>query len=129
MCVSEICAMIIVWTLADPWQAGVVFLQDCHYLRATEFGRNVRVTRAHFALLRTGDRNVILGIMWTRLRRRHSVALPAVKGDVDLQRLGQKGAGPQLIEDMMRVKGGVVAADSGMIAPHDQMRAAEVLTN
>src|SRR5262249_35031746 len=75
------------------------------------------------------DRNVMLRIVGTGLRCRHSVALAAVESDVDFQRLGDKSAVPQLIEHVVRVERTVVAADAGMVAPDDKMRAAEVLAN
>src|ERR1700686_2037140 len=40
-----------------------------------------------------------------------------------------KCAGPQLIEDVMRIEGAVVVADAGMVSPNDKVRAAEVLAN
>src|SRR6516165_1590886 len=71
----------------------------------------------------------MLRIVRTGLRRRHSVTLAAIKSDVDLQRLGNKCALPQLIEDVVRVEGTVVVADTGMVSPVNKMRAAEVLSN
>ena len=68
-------------------------------------------------------------IVGTGLACRHSVTLAAVEGDVDLQRSGLKRAVPQLVEDVMGIEGTVVVADPGMVAPDDQMRAAEILAN
>ena len=72
---------------------------------------------------------MIFRIVGAGLRRRHPVAFPAIERDVDLQRLGQKRAWPQLIENVLRVEGTVVAADAGMVATDDKMRAAEILAN
>src|SRR5262249_56145700 len=109
--------------------ACVVLLEDRHHLRPTKLGRYLRVGGEHFTLLGAGDRNVMLRIVGTGLRRRHSVALPAVKSDVDLQWLGMKCAGPQLIEDVMRIEGAVVVADAGMVAPDDNFGTAQLLAN
>src|SRR5260370_435578 len=102
-------------------QACVVLLEDRHHLRPAKLGWYVRIGREHLTLLRARDRNVMLGIVGTGLRRRHSVALPAVKSDVDLQRLGMKCTRPQLIEDVMRIEGTVVVADAGRVAPDDKV--------
>ena len=67
--------------------------------------------------------------MRTGLGRRHSVALATVEGDVNLQWLGEKRSGPQLIEDVVGIERTVIVADAGMVAPDDQMRTAEVLTD
>src|SRR5262245_44834987 len=63
------------------------------------------------------------------LRRRHSVTFPTVESDVDLQRLDMKRAVPQLIEDVMRIERTVIVADAGVVAPDDEVGAAEVLAN
>ena len=110
-------------------QTRVIFLEDRHHLRPAELGRYVRIGREHLTLLRAGDRNMILRIVGTGLRRRHSVTLPAVKSDVDLQRFSVKRAVPQLVEDVMRIEGTVVIADAGVVAPDDQVRAAKILAN
>src|SRR5262245_47169684 len=72
---------------------------------------------------------MVLRIMGTGLGRLPSVALAAIKGDVDLQRSRVKRTVPQLVEDVMRIEGTVVIADAGVVAPDDQMRAAEILAN
>ena len=72
---------------------------------------------------------MFLRIVRAGFRRRHAVALPAIERDVDFQWLGQQRARPKLIEDVMGIKGAVVTADAGMVAPDDQMRAAEVLAD
>src|SRR5258708_27153276 len=115
--------------LACRSQACVVLLEDRHHLRSAKLGWYVRIGREHLTLRRARDRNVMLGIVGTGLRRRHSVALPAVKSDVDLQRLGMKCTRPQLIEDVMRIEGTVVVADAGVVAPDDKVPTAEVLAN
>src|SRR5260370_28628558 len=98
-------------------QDCVVLLDDRHHLRPAKLGWYVRIGREHLTLLRARDRNVMLGIVGTGLRRRHSVALPAVKSDVDLQRLRMKCTRPQLIEDEMGIEGTVVVADAAVVAP------------
>src|SRR5260370_38517742 len=110
-------------------QACVVLLEDRHHLRPAKLGWYVRIGREHLTLLRARDRNVMLGIMGTGLRRRHSVALPAVKSDVDLQRLGMKGTRPQLIEEVMRIEATLLVAHAGVVAPDDKVRTAEGLAN
>src|SRR5690242_19500686 len=67
--------------------------------------------------------------MRTGLRGRHSVTLATVESDINLQRLGEKRPGPQLIEDVVGVERTVIVANAGMVAPDDQMRTAEVLPN
>src|SRR5690348_6207302 len=67
--------------------------------------------------------------MRTGFCRSHAVTLPAIKSDVDLQRLTKKRTGPQLIENMMGIEWAVITADACMIAPDDQMRTAKILTN
>src|SRR5260370_26337185 len=103
--------------LACRSQACVVLLEDRHHLRPAKLGWYVRIGREHLTLLRARDRNVMLGIMGTGLRRRHSVALPAVKSDVDLQRLGMKCTQAQLIQDVMRIERTVEVAAAGVAAP------------
>src|SRR6185312_1561719 len=71
----------------------------------------------------------MLRIVRTGLRRRHAVTLPAIKGDVDLQRFGEECAVPQLVEDVLRVEGAIVAANAGVVASDDQVRAAEILAD
>src|SRR5260370_18381683 len=98
-----------------------VLLDDRQHLRPANRGWYARIGREHLTLLRARDRNMMLGIVGTGLRRRHSVALPAVKSDVDLQRLGMKCPRPQLIEDVMRIEGTVVVADAGVVATDDKV--------
>ncbi len=57
----------------------------------------------------------------------HAVTFVAVEGDVYFQRLGPEAPCRQRIENMMRVERAVIIAHAGMIAPDDQVRAAEVL--
>ena len=59
----------------------------------------------------------MLGIMGTRLGRRHTVALAAVEGDIDLQGFTQKRPGQKLIKNMMRIKRAKKIADTCMVTP------------
>src|SRR5215831_782133 len=72
---------------------------------------------------------MMLRIVRTGFRRRHSVTLAAVESDVDLQRFGSKRAVPQLVEDVMRIERAIVIADPGMVAPNDKVRATEILAD
>ena len=67
--------------------------------------------------------------MRTGLRRRHPVTLATVESDINLQRLGEKRSGPQLIEDVVGIERTVIVANSGVVTPDDKMRAAEILPN
>src|SRR3546814_16479630 len=105
--------------------AWVGFREDSHHLRPSVIGRYVRIGRKHFTLLRSGDRNAVFRIVRAGFGRRHSVALPAIERDVELQRLRVKRAVPQLVEGVLRIEGTVIAADAGMVAPDDKVRPAE----
>src|SRR5262245_32158062 len=71
----------------------------------------------------------MLRIVRTGLSSRHSVALPAVKRDVELQRLGLECALPELIKDIVRIKGPVIITNAGVVASDNEMRATKVLAN
>src|SRR5262249_21986957 len=57
------------------------------------------------------------------------IAFAAIKRDVDLQRPSVKRPRPKLVEDGLRIVGAIKIADTGMIAPDNEMRTAEVLAN
>ena len=59
--------------------------------------------------------------------RRHALAVEAIKRVVDLQGPDGEAVGADLVEYAVRVVGPVVAAEPGMVAPHHQVRAPEVL--
>src|SRR6516162_8977952 len=71
----------------------------------------------------------MLWIMRAGLSGRHAVAFAAVEGDVDLQGPGMQCAGPELIENVLRIIRTIVVADASVVAAYDKVRTAEVLAN
>src|SRR3954452_21865847 len=71
----------------------------------------------------------MLRIVRACLRCRHPVAFAAVKSDVDLESPGLKCTVPKLIEDVMGIEGTIIAADSRVVAPDDEVRATKILAN
>src|SRR6266498_3950604 len=65
----------------------------------------------------------------TRLTRGHCCTRPAVESVVKKQWCNTQLFRFELVEDVLRVIRSVVATDSGMIATHDEVRAAIVLSN
>src|SRR5262245_29940032 len=72
---------------------------------------------------------MVLRIMRTGLRCRHSVTLTAVESDINLQRFGEKRSRPQLIEDVVGIERTVIVPNARVVAPDDQVRTAEILPN
>ena len=67
----------------------------------------------------------MLGIVRAGLAGRHAGALVAIERHIDLERLAQQRALPQLVEDVLGIERPVVAADARVVAPDDEMGAAE----
>src|SRR5258708_903343 len=67
--------------------------------------------------------------MWTRFTRRHSCTGPAIESVVEKQWGDTQLFRFEFIEDVMRVISPIVITHSGVIAAHDEMRAAVVLAN
>src|SRR5215472_2353764 len=111
------------------FQPRIIVFEDRHHFRPAEFRRDFGIARQHFALLRARDGDVIFRIVRAGFSRRHAIAFAAIKRDIDLERLGAERAGPELVEDGLGIVGAIIIADAGMIAPDDQMRAAEILAN
>src|ERR1700680_951005 len=72
---------------------------------------------------------MVLGIVRAGLAGGHAGALAAIERHIDLERLAQKRTVPHLVEDVLRFERTIVAPNPRMVAPDDQMRAAEILTN
>src|SRR5918992_584202 len=62
-----------------------------------------------------------------RSARSHAVAAVAPERDVHLERTRLERSRRDLVEDLVRVEGPVVAADAGVVAPDNEMRAAVIL--
>ena len=95
-------------------------------------GRENSIRRAlaaaeHLAHHRAGEEHVRLAVVRARLARRHRAADLAVEGVLEHHRLDAERDRVELVEDRLRVVGAVVAADAGVVAPDDEVRAAVVL--
>src|SRR5438067_599783 len=72
---------------------------------------------------------MVLRIVRAGLARGHATAPVAIERHIDLERLAQKGTVPQLIEDVLSFERTIVAPNPRVVAPDDQMRAAEILAD
>ena len=104
-------------------------MQNFHHLGARELRRDVGALAEHAALVGAGNMDLVFLAMRAGFRRRHAIALGAVKGDIDFQGLSEQRICVDLIKDVMRIERPVVVADTGMVAPDNQMRAAVVLAD
>src|SRR5215207_3754635 len=76
---------------------------------------------------RARERDVLARVVRASLGRGHRAARAAVEGVVEEERRDAQLAVLELVEDVVRVVGAVVAADARMVAPDDEVRAAVVL--
>src|SRR3954449_757402 len=102
-------------------------LQHGYDFRPAELVRNLFPPGKHLAQARARDLQPLLRSVRACSRGRHAIAFIAEKGDVDLERLDGEAAGRKRVEDVLGVKRAVIAADAGVIAADDQIRAAKVL--
>src|SRR5215468_6579238 len=107
--------------------AVIKSLQHGDDLGPAEFRGNLLVLGKHFAQTCARNLQPMFGSVRTGSRRRHSIAFITKECDVDLERLDGEAVGRKRVEDILSVKGAVIAADAGMVASDDEMRTAEVL--
>src|SRR5512145_1419599 len=107
--------------------ALVVLAQDLEHLGPGKLRRHFGAFLEPLAKLRARDLELILRFVRAGASRRHAVAAVAPERDVHLERLRLERARWNLVEHAVRIERPVVLADAGMVAPHDQMRAAVVL--
>src|SRR5215217_6534622 len=96
-------------------------------LGTRELRRRILASAQHLSHLRPREEDVRVLAVRARLGRRHPLAVEAEEGVLE-----EKGCDAQLVlvellEDVLGVVGAVVAADSSVIPPHDEVRAAVVL--
>src|SRR5215217_6010338 len=105
----------------------LAFHEHLYYLGAGELRRRILAPGEHLAHLGSGEEDVRVRVVGAGLGRTHAPALRAEErvleeqgGDPEFLRL-------ELLEDVLGVVGPVVAADAGVVAAHDKVRAAVVL--
>ena len=108
-------------------QARVVGAQHRQHFGTRELGRHVAAFRQHLAQFGARQQQAVLLVVRAGACRGHAAALVAPEGPVDLERLGLERILRDFVEDMVRVERAIVAADAGVVAADDQVRAAVVL--
>ena len=113
-------------------QTGIVFAQDGEHFFATEMIRHFRTFGKHLAQFGAGQDDAIFLAVRAGAHGGHAVALLAVEGPVDVQRLAEQtlavfGGLRNLAEDFLSFKHAVEVAHAGVVAAHEQVVDAVVL--
>src|SRR5207237_1113961 len=103
--------------------------EDARHFRARELVRRLDALREELAHLRAGERDTVVGAVRAGLARSHALAALAVEAVLEEQRRDAELLRVELIEDQMRVVRPVVIPDAGVVAAHDEVRAAVVLAH
>src|SRR6185437_14654799 len=111
----------------DSLGGAVRLDQHAGHLGPAELGRRLDALPEHLADLRARQVDVILRRVRTRLGRAHVPARLAEERVVEEHRLDPELVALEAVEDQVRVVRAVVAAHAGVVAAHDEVRAAVVL--
>src|SRR5581483_9095053 len=117
-------------SVPDPWSGAdslVRLDQHLGHLGTGELDRGQLAVAEHLAHLRPGQEDVVVGRVRAGLRAGHRPAPLAPEGVLEEHRLDVELVRLELVEDQLRVVGAVVAADAGVVAADDEVRAAVVL--
>ena len=108
-------------------ETGIILPQDLEDLGTAEMIRHFHIFGKHLAEHSAGEHQAVFLAVAAGAHGGHAVALVAVEGPVDVQRLGFQGILGDGQENLLGVKGAVVFADTGMVTADDEVGAAEVL--
>src|SRR5436190_11974183 len=94
--------------------------QDVRYFGAGELDRWPLTRAEHLAHLRPREDHAVVVLVRAGLGRAHPLTSNAEERVLEHQRGDAELAGLELLEDRLRVVRAVVAADTGMVATHDE---------
>src|SRR5919107_6406437 len=94
---------------------------------AGELGRRILAFGEHLPYLRPREEDVELRVVRAGLGGAHTLALRAEERVLEEEGGDPEFLGLELFEDVLGVVGAVVAADAGVVAAHDEVRATVVL--
>src|SRR5208337_1112774 len=103
--------------------------EHCCNFRASELNRQRQTLVQASPNLSAAQAQTLLGAVTAAFLARHRPAAATVVDFVEEKRLDAKAVAGKALEQTMRVEGTVVVPHSSVVAPHDEVCAAEVLAH